>query len=329
MKISIAAIEKFLPGEPIASEVLDRQTGGIHGRIEKNTGVRYRYCAPADMHVADMGAEVLKKALKKADLGVHELDLLLYAGASYDYPVPHTSVLIKSRLADDSMHFTCLDIDSTCLSFLNALDIAHLYLTSGRYKTIALITAEMASRALSPNDEKVYGLFGDAAVAIILQASAERGYQQGFTKFKNFPSGALFARVPVGGAVDRGMNANAEDPGYFFTMNGKGMIRLTTEHLEAFISDIEVQGGWPLSSFDALIIHQTSRYGNEYFEKRYQPGPGQLIETLSDHGNCIAASIPLGLEKWYVQEPQHSGKRILLLGTGAGLTLGSMVLEFT
>lgn len=328
VRIHLRAIESHLPGVPISSGELDALTGGVSGRIEKNTGVLSRYHVTPDIHVADMGAAALSKTLTAAGMTIGELDLLIYAGASFDYPVPHTSVLIKSKLADDLITFPCLDVDTTCLSFLTALDIANLYLTSERYHTIAIVSSEIASRALTPKDEKVFGLFGDAAVAVILQTSNQNGYQQGYTKFTNFPSGALYAHVPVGGAAERGMTIPSDDPGYYFRMNGKSMIRLTTQHLDTFLSEMEDRSGKKIAAFDALITHQTSKYGNQYFEERYRPRSGQVIETLSDYGNCISASIPLGLEKWHKQQRSPEGKCILLLGTGAGLTLGAMVLEF-
>jgi 3-oxoacyl-[acyl-carrier-protein] synthase III len=52
-------------------------------------------------------------------------------------------------------------------------------------------------------------------------------------------------------------------------------------------------------------------------------------ETLHNHGNCIAASIPLGLEKLLHGGSDVSQKSVLVLGTGAGLTLGGMSIRFS
>jgi 3-oxoacyl-[acyl-carrier-protein] synthase-3 len=46
------------------------------------------------------------------------------------------------------------------------------------------------------------------------------------------------------------------------------------------------------------------------------------------HGNCIAASIPLGLEKLIKENQSMKNKSVSIMGTGAGLTLGSISIKF-
>ncbi|MFN0203766.1 MAG: 3-oxoacyl-ACP synthase III family protein [Bacteroidia bacterium] len=328
MKINILSLSKYLPKNRIASESMDSIAKGAIGRIEKNTGVKLRYHVSGEESVCQMGAEALSAALEKAQISIASLDLLIFSGTSFDYPVPHNAVIIKSKLADDSINFPCFDVDSTCLSFLNALDIAHLYLQAGRYKRIAIVCSEIASKALTPKDEKVFGLFGDAAVAIILEASESKGYTPIYTHFQNFPSGALYAYVPIGGAINRGFEASPEDIGYHFKMEGKKLIRLTTQCIAGFIHEIEQKTGIKITDFDKIITHQTSKYGNEFFLKHFKINPEKVVETLPFYGNCISASIPLGLEYLYHQDFDFTGKKILLLGSGAGLTIGGAVLVF-
>lgn len=329
MKIKIRSIEKYLPGEPISSSKLDTIAGIPTGRIEKNTGVSYRYNAGPEESVCDMGATALRKALKAAAMKPEQLDLLLFTGASFDFPVPHNAGIVKSKIAGDECQFACMDIDSTCLSFLNGLDIANLYINSGRYKRVAVVCAEMASRTITPKEEKTFGLFGDAAVAIILEASENEGYEQSYSDFVNYPSGALLARLPIGGAVNRGRGADSDNPGYYFQMDGKSLIRLTTKYLDPFVGKLESNTGIEIGKFKTIVAHQTSRYGNEYFHNRFNLSKEQVINTLTDHGNCISASIPLGLEKVYNErQGKFTKENILLIGTAAGLSLGCMILKF-
>lgn len=332
MKFTIRAIEKHLPGKSVLSTTLDELCGGREGRIEKNTGVYHRYHAAHWETIASMAVSALQKTLNTAGLQPKDLDLLISCGASYDYPVPHNSVVIKSKLTDDSVKFNCIDVDSTCLSFLSALDIAHLYLGSGRVNRIALVCSEIASCALTPDNEKVFGLFGDAAVAMILERSTsddeEHSYTVEHTLFENYPSGAMLANVPVGGRVNRGQHTKADDEGYHFNMDGKNLIRLTQKHLDQFVQKMESQTGRRISEYDYHVTHQTSRYGNEFFQRNFNINPLTIVETLNNHGNCIAASIPLGLEKLINNEKNTKNKSVSILGTGAGLTLGSMSIRF-
>ena len=333
MKYNIRSIEKHLPAKSIYSVEFDKICNGRTDRIEKNTGVHHRYHAGSEETVCTMAASALKKALTAADLQPKDLDMLISCGASYDYPVPHNSVVIKSMITDDSVQFNCIDVDSTCLSFLSAWDIAHLYLQSGRVNRIALVTSEIASCALSPHNEKVFGLFGDAAVAMILESENlanghGRMYSCEFTHFENYPSGALLANVPLGGGVNRGRGADKNDEGYHFNMDGKNLIRLTQKHLDNFIKKMESATGRNIQSYKHHVTHQTSRYGNEFYQRNFEISADCIVETLKMYGNCIAASIPLGLEQLIKLDAMTSDSAILVLGTGAGLTLGGMSLIF-
>jgi 3-oxoacyl-[acyl-carrier-protein] synthase-3 len=111
-------------------------------------------------------------------------------------------------------------------------------------------------------------------------------------------------------------------------MDGKGMIRLMKKHFDGFINEMKEQTNNSIKDFDAIIIHQTSRYGNEFFMENYHPRIEQMLNTLSIYGNCISASIPLGLELFMNNNPDTNNKKILILGSGAGLSLGALILEF-
>lgn len=326
MKIQIQSIEKYLPGTAIHSEELEIRMGIPLGWIEKNTGVKTRYWANADETVASMAAKALQKALTSADLAADKLDLLIYAGASYDYPIPHNAGRIKKELGTTAK-FPCFDVDSTCLSFLNALDIAHLYFQRDSFQTIAIVSAELSSRALNPKDPKTYGLLGDAAVAVIL-AKNEQGYEPLAPYFINNPEGADLAWIPTGGSVSRGMAQDTPEESFYFRMDGKRLISLTLRELGPFLEKYEDLSGIAVNKYDYVIPHQTSRFGNEIFAKQYCLEEHQLVNTIAQYGNCISASIPLGLCDLVHQQNDLSGRKILLIGSAAGLSLGALTLKF-
>lgn len=326
MKIQIQSIEKYLPGTAVQSEELEVRMGIPMGWIEKNVGVKTRYWANADETVASMAATALQKALTSAGLAADTLDLLIYAGASYDYPIPHNAGRIKKELGTTAK-FPCFDVDSTCLSFLNALDIAHLYFQRPHICTIAIVSAELSSRALNPNDPKTYGLLGDAAVAMILTKN-KAGYEPFAPYFINNPEGADLAWIPTGGSVSRGMAQDTPEESFYFRMDGKRLISLTLRELGPFLEHYRCLSGMTPAEYDFVIPHQTSRFGNEIFAKQYCLNEHQPVNTIAHYGNCISASIPLGLCDLVHRQDDLSGRNILLIGSAAGLSLGALTLKF-
>jgi 3-oxoacyl-[acyl-carrier-protein] synthase-3 len=53
-----------------------------------------------------------------------------------------------------------------------------------------------------------------------------------------------------------------------------------------------------------------------------------VIANLATRGNCIAASIPLAFTEAVQSGQIKRGERLLLLGSGAGLTLGVLAVNF-
>jgi 3-oxoacyl-[acyl-carrier-protein] synthase-3 len=325
MSFSIRSIAKYLPETILHAESLDDKASIRRGWIEKNTGVLNRHWASGNETVCGMAAKALDRAISSVGLNCKDLDLLIYAGSCHDYPVPHNSVIIKSMIADDRSTFNCLDIDTTCLSFIQAFDIASLYLDSGRYERIAIVSAEMPSIALHPSDPKVYGLFGDGAVAVILESVKEGGLEILHRGFENFPSGAYWAMVPTGGAHDRGRGYPADHEGYFFKMDGRKLIKLGTTHLSRFMHNISAHTGISICDIDYVVPHQASKMATEFLIKKFDIPRKHVVSTLAEYGNCISASVPLGLEKVFNSLRPSPGQTILLVGSGAGFSLGCIL----
>ena len=329
MRIHLKSCTRILPGQPISSAQLEAQSGLAAGWAEKNTGVLRRHWANPSENVTSLAATALQLALDEAQLNCADLDMLLYAGASFDHPIPHNACLIKQALEQEgTAAFPCFDVDGTCLSFLHAMDIAHLYIQHRGFRRVAIVSAELPSRALNPADAKTYTLFGDAAVAVILEATETGGYEPFPAYFINQSEGAQLAMVPVGGIKNRGLELDPAEGAHYFQMNGRQLISMTLRHLDDFLSVLAQKTGQTLSQYNYIVPHQASRFGNEYFMQRYGLSDEQVINTLSDYGNCVSASIPLGIFELYQQGRLQAGKDVLLIGTAAGLSIGALRLKF-
>lgn len=94
--------------------------------------------------------------------------------------------------------------------------------------------------------------------------------------------------------------------------------------IERFISAL----GWERNCFDALVPHQASRHAIELFTRRLGFTREQMVVNLAQRGNCVSASIPLALAEAVHSGRIRRGNRVLLAGTGAGLTLGALALTY-
>ena len=116
-----------------------------------------------------MGARAIESALENSNLELSDIDLIISAGATFDYPLPNQSSITKSELKEGlKYNIPTIDIDTTCLSFLTSFDIASKMMDNDQYKNIIIVSSEIGSNGLDPNNSETLTLFGDAAAAVIL-----------------------------------------------------------------------------------------------------------------------------------------------------------------
>src|SRR5207302_7912573 len=92
-------------------------------------------------------------------------------GTHHNYP--SLSAQLHSRLLVRE-NCRALDTGGACLGLLNALAVAQSLIGSGQARTVAVVTADVHSRTLTPGRVagEFGGLFGDGASAFILRSAA-------------------------------------------------------------------------------------------------------------------------------------------------------------
>src|SRR6185503_10612649 len=98
-----------------------------------------------------------------------DLDLVIVATCSPDYPLPATAVLVATELG--ATRAAGFDLEAACSGFLYALATANGFVASGMARNVMVIGVEILSRFLDWTDRSTCVLFGDGAGAVLLQAS--------------------------------------------------------------------------------------------------------------------------------------------------------------
>ena len=324
--MKIRQIATYRPSRIISADEIDTTLNLKKGTAMKLSGVANRRWVSAEETVTHMGAQVLQQVLDQAQLVPADLDALIYTGASRAQLVPCTAALIQE--AAGHQKYSCFDIDATCLGFLKALEIANLYLASGTYQRLVIVVSECSSKALNPKSPKSYSLFGDGAVAYLLECDQGLSIKHLGSQFATYGQFASECRISGGGAILPGYDYRESNHDQFlFKMNGRKLYleatRLLPSHLDTFLKKQNLT----LSDIDWVVPHQASRTAMDLLAKRLKIPKHKLIDILADHGNQIAASIPIALHHLLTQRDVLPGQKILLIGTGAGLGLGTTLLE--
>src|SRR5208283_3729 len=114
-----------------------------------------------------------------------------------DMPMPSTACHLQSRL--DAKRIAAFDINAACSGFIYALSVADSFITSGKYKRILLVGAEVLSRFTDWEDRSTCILFGDGAGAAVIQRhTGKRGILS--THLHSDGSLGNLIHVPAGGS---------------------------------------------------------------------------------------------------------------------------------
>jgi 3-oxoacyl-[acyl-carrier-protein] synthase-3 len=320
LHFQITATGLYAPPSVETAEDLAKRVGKTAEWIVESTGVSRRHIS--DEPVEHMAAEAARQALGSGP----PPDLILNASATPRQVIPDTSVFIESELGFDGV--ASHTIHGTCLSFLVALHTAGAFVAARAYKRVLVVSSEIGSVARDYTEPESSVLLGDGAAAAIIEPTPPgQGSKLLAYVAATYPRFAGFAELR-GGGVHRLPNGPASLPtDTLFHMNGTRLFRAAMINIPPMIERLLSQAGLKIEDIDLVVPHQPSKPGLELLQRWGFP-PDKVVDIIAEYGNCIAASMPMALATAHADGRLRRGARVLLIGTGAGLSIGSAILEF-
>ncbi len=317
----------YIPERIVMSEEVDFLAGVKKGTVLKKTGIKKRHYADfRDKETASkMGKYAAEKAIISAGIKKEDIDLIIGANATKEILLPCSASLIQRQLGLENNKTACFDVGSTCLSFFTALEIADMYLKSGKYKNILIVSSEIASIGINYEHIESAGLFGDGAAAFI----AGNGGNSPVSKFQTFSEGFYYTHIQGGGTryLVKDYNENNKTD-YLFYMEGSKAFKLIKQKIDKFFQEFLLENNINMSEIDRVVAHQASITGLKLIGRQLNIEDRKLINIVAEYGNMIAASIPFtfayGVEKGLIKR----NDKILIAGTSAGMSIGMMLLEY-
>lgn len=324
--IRIISTGIHLPGDPVHSADLEKKHNKPENWTNLHSGVVTRHWIGPEDTCTSMGFSALKNALVNAGLIYEDLDLVVSASASYDYPIPHNACLIQEKFESDK-NVPGFDIDATCLGFIVALDVCSKLLDGKRYKKIAIVCSEFSSMHLNPEDWETYSLLGDGAFACILGESENEEQGVIHADLKTYPQAAQYNMVQMGGCAYP-FHLNPIDDKRFFRMEGKKLLRMAHETIVPFFDNFFENSEVKLNEVDKLIPHQASLPGLKLSEKILGLEEGKMYINIQEYGNTLSCSAGIALHEAVSKGEVKRGDTIFIVGTGAGFSLGGVLINY-
>jgi len=145
---------------------------------------------------------------------------------------------------------------------------------------------------------------------------------------ETWPKGANLTEVRGGGTKLHPQDNKTRLEDNLFSMNGPGIYKMARKKVYERLKEDLKENNLTPNDINLLIPHQASGLAVKAYSKYGGFDEKKVINIIDTTGNCVAASIPLALSIAYEQNKFKRGDLIYFAGTGAGLSIGSMLLKF-
>jgi 3-oxoacyl-[acyl-carrier-protein] synthase III len=327
MPLKIIGFGRYLPKRIVPSSELEAMCGVPAGWVERRNGVRERRWV-TDETSSFMSGQAAIEALDEAKLKPDQLDLIINASGTGEQAIPDTGVLIQRQLGLGNSGIPAMTVHTTCLSFVAAMDVASNFINSGRYKNILIASADVASCGINPKEPESASLVGDAAAAVVVTKSdANDKSMIHHAHFKTYGDGAYLTTIMGGGSRLHPRFDGHKPEDDLFHMDGPAVLRMVRGIAHDFLDELYPGLSKSLVDIDVVVPHQASKVGLMMLERFGWP-ENKIMRTIETLGNCVAASIPATLYQAVRDGNIQRGQKVLLVGTGAGLSIGGLVLTY-
>ncbi|MGY5797014.1 beta-ketoacyl-ACP synthase III [Rheinheimera faecalis] len=287
--------------------------------IIERTGIKERRIIGDNETVATMGAQAALKAIEAAGIDKNSIDMIVLATTSASRALPSAACEVQREL--DMPGIPAFDVAAACAGFCYALSIADQYVKSGMAKRVLVIGSDCLSRLMSPEDRSMVILFGDAAGAVILEASEEPGILSTHIHADGKYSELLYVDNPI-----RGVEASVHNS--WGAMKGNEVFKVAVTRLSEVVEQTLAANNMDKSQIDWLVPHQANLRIISAVARKLDMSMDQVVINLDRYGNTSAATVPTALDEAVRDGRIQRGQTILLEAFGSGFAWASALIRY-
>lgn len=304
--MKLIASSSYLPANKVANKEIASKLNIEEEFIEKRTGIKQRYFAKEET-IEEMATKAVEKLIEKTKIYIQEIGLIIVATTSTNKLMPGISNYIQKELKIEKC--ICLDILAGCSGFINATDIAQMYIDSGRIKKAIVVGAEKLSEYTNNEDIGTAIILSDGAGATLFEQSEEKYYYSNIEAIQ-----------------DSNNILNCQTDGKI-TMDGLSIYKYAVTETVKNIKQLLEKSGEKIENIKYIVPHQSNLKIMTAIANRLEIDIDKMYINIQNVGNTFCASIPIALEEMQEKNLLQKNDKIVIIGYGAGLNTGSILLK--
>ncbi|MCB9194603.1 MAG: ketoacyl-ACP synthase III [Flavobacteriales bacterium] len=328
----IRNISIYTPSTTLSNDELAELFSISSERIFKETGIRSRFISASNELASDIAVSTGEAFFaENPEIDRSTFDVLIYTTSALDYVGPATAILIHEQL---KLRKNCLaiDIPMGCAGFTHALMVAKSLIESGNAKNVLLITSDMPTKVLHPEDYHLRAIFSDAGAAIHISENGQMAI--GSFSFGSDGKGSENLIIKGSGArnpIDQDWLNKYNDVGGLLIgrmeMNGMEILKFTLKEVPELFNEVLLKNELVKEDIDLFVFHHASSIVLKYLTKKLQLDPSKVFNCLETYGNTVSASIPIGLYEAKKSNLIKNNSCIFIAGFGIGYAWSGTILK--
>lgn len=324
-KIRIIGTGSYTPEKVLTNFDLEKFVDTTDEWISSRTGIRERHVAAEGEYPSDLAAKAAERALEMAGLTADQIDVIVVATITGDFPWPATACIVQEKIK--AVNAFAFDVSAACTGFVFALSTASAFITAGTAKRALVIGTEVFTRAVDWSDRNTCVLFGDGAGAVIIEA--QEG-EQGILS-SHLHSDGSYAELlyqPGFGSVHPASEEGLKEHLPFLKMQGSEVFKVAVRSMSDVALEALAANQLEVADVNLFIPHQANQRILDACSKRIGFNADQVFCNVERYGNTSSASIPLALDEANRAGKIKPGDIVLLDAFGGGFTWGAILLRW-
>ena len=319
----IVSTARSLPDFLVTNDDLTALVDTSDEWIYTRTGIRTRYISRGET-VSSLSADVFNKLVTAAGYSPEDIDLLIVATVTAEYLFPASSTFVLDKVgAKNAFGF---DLGAGCTGFVYALSVADKMIRSGVYKNAVVIGADILTKFTDWTDRQTCILFGDGAGGFLLEATdgencilAEDMHTDGSHAMK-----LRGWRLPLNNAWHK--DEGPEEP--YLLMDGKAIYEFVTQKVPQSIRAVLDKAKVTMDDIKHIVCHQANGRLIESMAKKMKMSMEKFYISINKYGNTSSSTMPIAISEMMENGLIEKGDKVIISGFGAGLTWGSLLVQF-
>jgi 3-oxoacyl-[acyl-carrier-protein] synthase-3 len=326
MRARVTGTGAGIPKKLLTNADLEKIVNTSDAWITTRTGIQRRHVVSPGEKFSDLCTKAADQALKRAHMSPEDVDLILVGTISPDMVFPSTACLVQRNLG--ATKAAASDVAAACVGFLYGLHFADALIQSAKAENILVIGGEILTRYVDWTDRSTCVLFGDAAGAVVLQATRGDHGILG-TRMKSNGNYWDFIHMPGGGSSHPANDPKSiEEKLPYIKMKGNETFKVAVKAMADVTTELLAEQGFTKEDVDLFIPHQANERIIDAVGERLKFPPERIFKNVAEYGNTSSASIPVALDECVHSGRLKSGDLVMLTAFGAGLVWGSVLVRW-